>query len=60
MYLLVPAHPGCPGQSLDSCKMVVCVCVGKEPLSEGQVEQVFIGWMSMLSNQSTQADHVLV
>ena len=27
MYLLVPAYPGCPGQSPDSCKMVVCVCV---------------------------------
>ena len=25
MYLLVPAHPGCPGQSPESCKMVVCV-----------------------------------
>ena len=26
MYLLVPAHLGCPGQSPESCKMVVCVC----------------------------------
>jgi len=26
MYLLVPAHPGCPGQSPESRKMVVCVC----------------------------------
>ena len=26
MYLLVPAHLGCPGQSLENCKMVVCVC----------------------------------
>jgi len=26
MYLLVPAHPGCPGQSPMSCKMVVYVC----------------------------------
>ena len=25
MYLLVPAHPGCPGQSPESCKMVACV-----------------------------------
>ena len=25
MYLLVPAHPGCPGQSPQSCKMVVCL-----------------------------------
>jgi len=27
MYLQVPAHQGCPGQSPESCKMVVCVCV---------------------------------
>jgi len=26
MYLLVPAPPGCPGQSPKSCKMVLCVC----------------------------------
>jgi len=25
MYLLVPAHLGCPGQSPESCKIVVCV-----------------------------------
>ena len=25
MYLLVPAHPGCFGQSPESCKMVVYV-----------------------------------
>ena len=25
MYLLVPAHVGCPGQSPERCKMVVCV-----------------------------------
>jgi len=27
MFLLVPAHPGCPGQIPQSRKMVVCVCV---------------------------------
>ena len=27
MYLLVLAHPGCPGQSLESHKMVVVVVV---------------------------------
>ena len=27
MFLLVPAHPGCPGQNPKSHKMVVCVCV---------------------------------
>jgi len=27
MYLLVPAHPGCPEQGPESRKMVVCVCV---------------------------------
>jgi len=26
-YLLVPAHPGCPGQNPESCKMTVCVRV---------------------------------
>jgi len=26
-YLLVPAHPGCPGQSPQSREMVVYVCV---------------------------------
>ena len=26
-FLLVPAHPGCPGQIPQSCKMAVCVCV---------------------------------
>ena len=26
--LLVPAHPGCPGQIPQSHKMVVCVCGG--------------------------------
>jgi len=27
MYLLVPAHPGCPRQSPESYKMVVRVCI---------------------------------
>ena len=27
MFLLVLAHPGCPRQNPESCKMVVCVCV---------------------------------
>jgi len=28
MFLLVPVHPGCPGQNPESRKMVVlCVCV---------------------------------
>ena len=26
MFLLVPAHPGCPGQIPQSRKTVVCVC----------------------------------
>ena len=26
MFLLVPAHPGCPGQYPESRKAVVCVC----------------------------------
>jgi len=27
MFLLVPAHPGCPGQIPQSRETVVCVCV---------------------------------
>jgi len=27
MFLLVPGHPGCPGQNPKSHKTVVCVCV---------------------------------
>ena len=27
MFLLVTPHPSCPRQNLQSCKMVVCVCV---------------------------------
>jgi len=27
MFLLVPAHPGCPGQNPQSRKTVVCVCM---------------------------------
>jgi len=27
MYLLLPVHPGCPGQSPESCKMAVCVAM---------------------------------
>jgi len=29
MFLLVPAHPGCPGQIPQSRKTVVCVSVSK-------------------------------
>ena len=28
MYLLVPAHPACPRLRPESCRVVVCVCVG--------------------------------
>jgi len=27
MFLLVPAHPGFPGQNPESCKTIVYVCV---------------------------------
>jgi len=27
MFLLVPAHPGCPGQNPESRTTLVCVCV---------------------------------
>jgi len=30
MFLLVPAHPGFPGQISQSRKTVVCVCVDEE------------------------------
>jgi len=40
MYLLVPAHPGCPGQSPESCKMVVCVvCIIRYCHSTAQLVQ---------------------
>ena len=29
MYLLVPVYPGCPGQSPESRRMVVCVVVSE-------------------------------
>ena len=34
MYLLVPAHPGCPGQSPESCKMVVCHIIVEKYFAE--------------------------
>jgi len=35
MFLLVPAHPGFPGQIPQSCKTVVCVCVSLTMLTTG-------------------------
>ena len=35
MFLLVPAHPGFPGQIPQSRKTVVCVCVPAHPGSPG-------------------------
>jgi len=26
MFLLLLAHPGCPGQNPESCKTVICAC----------------------------------
>jgi len=40
MFLLVPVHPGCPGQIPQSRKTVVCVCV-----CVVGVDCVFIGWI---------------
>jgi len=40
MYLLVPAHPGCPGQSPESCKTVVCVCVFVHSLPDWNSKQI--------------------
>ena len=33
MFLLVPAHPGCPGQIPQSHKTVVCVCITNDDRS---------------------------
>ena len=43
MYLLVTAHPGCPRQSPESCKMVVraCVCVSNNPFNRTDSEKYF-------------------
>jgi len=37
MFLLVPAHPVCPGQNQESRKMVVCVCVCVEVTGPGSL-----------------------
>jgi len=39
MFLLVPAHAGCPRQNPESRKMVVCVCYSEKfvPLPLEQV-----------------------
>jgi len=34
MFLLAPAHPGCPGQNPESRKTAVCVCVCVRVLNE--------------------------
>ena len=34
MCLLVPAHPGCPRQTLESCKIVVLCVLGDEKFWE--------------------------
>jgi len=55
MYLLVPAHPSCPGQSSESCKMVACVrvraCVNRQtPLKHGpELPAEGSGWLWGLS-----------
>jgi len=35
MFHLVPAHPGCPGQSLESRKMVVVIAEDTEAYKVG-------------------------
>jgi len=45
MFLLVPAHPGCPGQIPQSRKTVVCVCVWKEE------------YVEKLMNEENEWDH---
>jgi len=44
MYLLVSAHPGCPRQSPESCKMVVCVCgLWLTVVLDVQIKK-YVGW----------------
>ena len=44
MFLLVPAHPGFPGQIPQSRKTVVCVCVCVNVVSSDiRVMQIFAG-----------------
>ena len=38
MFLLVPAHPGCPGQNPESREMVVCLCVFCRPTYSGALQ----------------------
>ena len=42
MFLLVPAHPGCPGQNPKSRKTVVCVCVCLYAIASKRIEYPII------------------
>jgi len=47
MYLLVPAHPGCPGQSPESCTMVVLYVLLIRPhraRMTGELLQALVFW----------------
>jgi len=42
MFLLVPAHSGCPGQNPQSRKSVVCVCVYLSVLQMSSSDRVLL------------------
>ena len=44
IYFLVPAQLGCPRQSPESCKMVVCVCV---LMATDQKQQKSYGYVAL-------------
>ena len=55
MFLLVPAHPGCPGQFPQSRKTVVCVCVKISASSRSAIIPHLIdGTKKILTNTHTQ------
>ena len=50
MFLLVPAHPGCPGQIPQSRKTVVCVCL-RDVLS---TENNWCSWLCCLEKEDEE------
>jgi len=52
MYLLVPAHLGCLGQSPESCKMVVCVIDSDSPFTYRMTTCMYYLYAAHLSTSS--------
>jgi len=48
MFLLVPAHSGCPGQNPESCKLVVCVCVCVYFILTSETHLVVLAFVSFI------------